>query len=514
MRKYSFLAMVILCPFAFACKKAASSDANERNADRLKVEKMLSSSVSTLNNSLDPDFAVGVDLSSVAKDVAKGAVYYDQAGTQTECNLLFKNLGANAVRLRVWVNHTLGYSNQASVVSQAIIAHNLGMRIMIDFHYSDTWADPGHQIKPTAWNAFTLAQLKDAVYNHTYSVMDSLKDNGIYPDWVQVGNETNNGMLWDTGKASASMANYAALVNKGYDAVKAVSPNSKVIIHVAGGDNYGSLQFIYDGLTGNGGKFDVMGLSLYPSSSNTWQAANNQCFVNMKRLVNTYNKDVMVCEIGLNWQDSVKCRAYVADIINKTRHVPNGRGLGVFYWAPESYSPVTTYPKGMMNAQGRPSISTEAFRDSVNMNYILNPDFDEQGPTHNPVSWYCTNGTANTNGAYTETSAYNGNYRLSHWKSTAYTVKSYQVASGIPNGNYTLRAYVLSGGGQDTCQLIAKEYGAIGVQKTAGIPATSTWKRIQINNIAVTNNSCKVVLYSKANAGNWCSLDGVELLKQ
>ncbi|MES2456435.1 MAG: glycosyl hydrolase 53 family protein [Bacteroidota bacterium] len=512
MKNYKFPAVAALCLLAISCKKPVDPAATVRTVE--DARSVMTAGSALINNFPDPDFAVGVDLSSVAKDVAKGAVYYDRNGTPTECNTLFKSLGANSVRLRVWVNHTKGYSNQASVVNEAIVAHSLGMKIMIDFHYSDTWADPLNQSKPVAWAAYTLAQLKDAVYNHTYSVMDSLKDNGIYPEWVQVGNETDNGMLWDSGKASVSMSNYAALVNKGYDAVKAVSPSSKVVIHVSGGDNYGKSQFIFGGLQSNGGKYDVMGLSLYPSTAG-WQSANNQCFANMKTLVSTYNKDIMLSEIGLFWQDSVQTRAYVADIINKTRHIPNGRGLGVFYWAPESYAPWTGYNRGMMNPQGRPTLAVEAFRDSVNMNYVLNPDFEENGATHNPGSWYCTNGTANTNGAYTETGGYNGSYRLTHWKNVAYTVKSYQVASGIPNGNYTLRARVLSSGGQDTCQLIAKEYAGAGIQKTANIPAASSWKQIQIANIAVVNNSCKVVLYSKtAAAGKWCSLDGVQLLKQ
>ncbi|WP_426328711.1 hypothetical protein [Pedobacter sp. R-06] len=148
------------------------------------------------------------------------------------------------------------------------------------------------------------------------------------------------------------------------------------------------------------------------------------------------------------------------------------------------------------------------------MNFILNPDFDEEGATHNPVSWYCTNGASATNGAYTESGGYNGTFRLTYWKNVNYTVKSYQVASNIPNGNYVLRAWVKNGGGQDTCQLIAKKYGAAGLQKAINLPITSSWKQIQVSNIVVANNTCKVVLYSKAYANNWCNIDAVQLLKQ
>ena len=251
MNKFRIWALPLVCLCLFGCRKP---DVTENQTSALASMK----ESSTLNTLAGDDFAVGVDLSSVPKDVAKGAIYYDRNGVATECHQLFKDLGANSVRIRVWVNHTKGYSNKEMVVAQSILAKSLGYKIMIDFHYSDTWADPGHQTKPVAWASYTLTQLKDAVYNHTYDVMDSLKDNGIYPEWVQVGNETNNGMLWDSGKASLSMSNYAGLTNKGYDAVKAVSPSTKVIVHVAGGNNMGGLQFIFGGLNTTGGKYDVI----------------------------------------------------------------------------------------------------------------------------------------------------------------------------------------------------------------------------------------------------------------
>ncbi|WP_256011692.1 glycoside hydrolase family 53 protein [Desertivirga xinjiangensis] len=509
MNKFRIWAPALVCLCLLSCKEKALVD----KQDILSPVSKINSTATTLGAN---DFAIGVDLSSVPIHVARGAVYYDRNGVPTECHKLFKDLGANALRIRVWVNNPQGQSGKDSVIAQAIRAHNLGYRLMIDFHYSDTWADPTHQTKPAAWSGFTtLAQFEQAVYNHTYDVMDSLKDNGIYPEWVQVGNETNDGMLWNTGKASLSMSNYAALTNKGYEAVKAVSPGSKVIVHVAGGDISGPLQFIYGGLNSRGGKYDIIGVSLYPSSTgNDWQAVNNKCFANLKTLASQYNKEVMVTEIGMTWRDSVKCRAFVADIINKIRHIPNGKGLGVFYWAPESYAANTTYAKGMMDSFGRPTIATEALRDSVNMNYMLNPDFDENVSTNNPAFWPCSNGVSSTSGSYTESGGYNGGYKLTHYRNVSYSVKTYQIASNIPNGNYTLKARVKSSGGQTICQMIAKEYGALGVEKVFNIGATSTWKLIQIPNILVVNNKCKVVFYSEAGAAKWCNVDNVQLLKQ
>lgn len=161
---------------------------------------------------------------------------------------LVQSLGVDAVRLRVWVNPQNGWCNQDDLLVKARRAKHLGMRLLIDFHYSDTWADPGQQNKPAAWSTLSFSELKAAVASHTTSVLQLLKDNGIQPEWVQVGNETGNGMLWEDGKASVNMANYAALNNAGYDAVKAILPNSKVIVHLQNGQDNSLFRWLFDGL--------------------------------------------------------------------------------------------------------------------------------------------------------------------------------------------------------------------------------------------------------------------------
>ena len=172
----------------------------------------------------------GADISWLTQMESNGIKFYNSSGTEKECMQLLKDLGMNSIRLRVWVNPANNWNNTADVVAKAIRAKNLGMKIMIDFHYSDSWADPGQQTKPAAWAAQDVATLQTSVYNHTTAVMNALKTNGITPDWVQVGNETNDGMLWPEGKASVNMANYAKFFIAGYNAVKAVSPSSKVMV--------------------------------------------------------------------------------------------------------------------------------------------------------------------------------------------------------------------------------------------------------------------------------------------
>lgn len=120
------------------------------------------------------------------------------------------------------------------------------------------------QNKPEAWKDFSTEQLCEAIAGHTRDVLSALKDEGITPEWVQVGNETSDGMLWDTGKASISMANYAAMTAAGYNAVKEIFPDAKVIVHLDHGDRPELYNWIFDGLKANGAEWDMIGMSVYP----------------------------------------------------------------------------------------------------------------------------------------------------------------------------------------------------------------------------------------------------------
>jgi arabinogalactan endo-1,4-beta-galactosidase len=292
---------------------------------------------------------------------SSGKKFYNSTGTETECMTLLKSLGMNSIRLRVWVNPTDGWCNTADLLVKALRAKNLGMRIMIDFHYSDTWADPSKQTKPAAWTSLSFTDLKTAVSTHTTVVLTTLKNNGITPQWVQVGNETGNGMLWEDGKASTNMANYAALNNAGYDAVKAVFPTAKVIVHIQNGNDNSLFRWIFDGLKNNGGKWDVIGMSLYPSTSD-WSTYNTQCLANMNDMVSRYSKEVMIVECGMSWDSPTVCKSFLTDLIAKTKTVTNGKGLGVFYWEPESYGNWNNYTLGAFDNTGKPTAAMDAFK--------------------------------------------------------------------------------------------------------------------------------------------------------
>lgn len=305
-------------------------------------------------------FAKGADVSWVTEMEAAGKKFYNSSGTEQDLFLILKNLGMNMIRLRVWVNPANGWNNKADVVAKAIRAKNQGMRIMINFHYSDSWADPGQQTKPAAWAGQDVNGLKSSLAAHTTDVLNALKTAGVTPEWVQVGNETNDGLLWPEGKASTNMASYAQLINAGYDAVKAVFPSAKVIVHLSNGWDNNLFRWNFDGLKNNGAKWDVIGMSLYPSPSN-WNTLNTQCYQNMSDMVSRYGKEVMVVEVGMSWDQSSAANSFLTDLIFKTKAIPDNRGSGVLYWEPQSYGNWQGYTLGAFDNSGKPTAALNAF---------------------------------------------------------------------------------------------------------------------------------------------------------
>lgn len=310
------------------------------------------------------NFAKGADISWITEMEAAGKKFYDASGVENECFALLKSLGMNTIRLRVWVNPSSEWNSVTDVVAKAKRAKNLGMRVMIDFHYSDSWADPGKQAKPSAWTSMNFLELKAAVAAHTTNVLNQIKNAGVTPEWVQVGNETNDGILWPDGKASTSMSSYAQLVNAGYDAVKAVFSSAKVIVHVSNGWDNSLFQWNIGGLINNGAKFDVIGMSLYPSFvAGGWAIANQQCLSNMNDMVTRYNKEVMVVEVGMPWDRPSECNTFLSDLIAKVKSIPNNKGLGVLYWEPQSYAGWKGYTLGAFDERGRPTVAMDAFKN-------------------------------------------------------------------------------------------------------------------------------------------------------
>jgi arabinogalactan endo-1,4-beta-galactosidase len=229
---------------------------------------------------------------------------------------------------------------------------------MIDFHYSDSWADPGKQNKPAAWTSHTFSQLKTDVYNHTYGILKYLKDNGITVEWVQVGNEINSGMLWPDGSTN-NFSQLAQLINQGYSAAKAVYPSTKVILHLSNGYDNSLFRWFFDGVKNAGAKWDVVGMSHYPPTSG-WSSYNSKILTNMKDLVSRYGKAVIVSEVGMDWQQASTTKSMLTDLITKTKSL-GSNGLGVFYWEPEAYPGWQGYTFGATNNSGQFTVAIDAF---------------------------------------------------------------------------------------------------------------------------------------------------------
>jgi len=298
-------------------------------------------------------------VSWVTQMEASGFKFYDKNGNQQDLFTLLKSLGFNSIRLRAWVNPPDGWCNTADLLAKAIRAKNAGMKILIDFHYSDSWADPGKQPKPAAWVPLNFPTLVTTLHDYTVGVMDTLKNHGITPDWVQVGNETNDGMLWEDGRASTNMANFAALVQSGYQAVKSVSASTKVIVHISNGFDNSLFRWMFDGLKANGAHWDIIGMSLYPSTTN-YQTLDTQCLANINDMVSRYSTPCMVVEVGMDASAAATARGFLTDIITKTNSVANGNGLGVFYWEPEAYN-WQGYTLGAFDNTGKPTEALDAF---------------------------------------------------------------------------------------------------------------------------------------------------------
>ena len=311
-------------------------------------------------------FWLGADISGTTELEARGTKLYNAKGEERENTALMKELGLNAVRLRVWVNPKAGFCSKEDVLVMALRAKVLGMAVMIDFHYSDWWADPAQQNIPEAWKDLNYKQMKKALAKHTRETLKLLKDNGIDVRWVQVGNETTNGFLWEMGRASTNMKQYAGLSQAGYKAVKKVFPKAEVIVHLDGGCDPNRYHFIFDGLRQYGAKWDMIGLSVYPywDQRAKLTASDDEtlekCIANMNALYERYHTKMMIVETGYEVARPEEGKAFLKRLISAAATQTGGHCEGVFYWAPELE---THYRLGAFKDH-RPTAIMEAFTEA------------------------------------------------------------------------------------------------------------------------------------------------------
>lgn len=244
------------------------------------------------------DKMLGADISFLPQLEARGIKFSD-AGKEKDAIQILKDHGFNYIRLRIFnepardsgYSPGRGFCDLEHTRAMAKRVKAAGMKLLLDFHYSDTWADPGKQFKPAAWKGKSFPELKQAVYDFTRDVMQALKDQGTAPDMVQVGNEINHGMIWPEGSIR-HLDSLAQLIYAGINGVRAVAPATTIMLHVALGGQYDESVFFYDAMLQRQVPFDVIGLSYYPK----WHCTLADLEYNLDELARRYNKDVIVVE--------------------------------------------------------------------------------------------------------------------------------------------------------------------------------------------------------------------------
>lgn len=314
--------------------------------------------LSTLLFAYEKPFIFGVDVSMLYEIQRLGGRFYD-AGVEKDCLEILKDHGVNWIRLRIWNDPTNlggGNCNHENMTELAAKAKKYGLKVLIDFHYSDWWADPGKQNKPKTWRDLHGEDLQRALYDYTKFVLEYMKERGVQVDMVQLGNELNNGFLWPDGQISGPNAGgfdgFTMLLKAGIEAVRDFDPEIPIVVHLAEGGNNSLFRWFFDELVKRNVDFDIIGVSYYPY----WHGTLEELSFNLNDVSQRYKKDVLVVETAYPWtlqdadghanifgEESLQWTAgylatvrgqtsFLRDLIRVLKQVPDGRGLGLFYW--------------------------------------------------------------------------------------------------------------------------------------------------------------------------------------
>ena len=299
----------------------------------------------------------GGDVSSLVRGEQLGGVYYTASGQQENALEILHAAGMNYARLRVWVNPADGFDNERELLAGAREASRHHLKLFLDFHYSDTWADPAHQSVPAAWAGHSLTQLESDLYTYSAKVVGDLVRQGTPPDMVQTGNEINGGMLWPTGQdwgSSSAWPDFGALLKSAIAGVKSADPDTKIALHIANAADWGGVQWWYDNAIVQGVPFDVIALSYY----SYWHGYLDELQTTLDNTAARYGKPIMLAETAypftlasgdptatLSFSTASELEtgyaatpagqaAMFRDTLSIVQAVPNGLGLGAFYWEP------------------------------------------------------------------------------------------------------------------------------------------------------------------------------------
>lgn len=291
----------------------------------------------------------GVDLGWVTQLETMGYRWLNEYGEERDIIEISKEMGVNAVRLRVFVNPPegafwqksekeicmLGFCDAENVLKMAKRVKKNDMKLMLDFHYSNHFADPMYQDLPREWKNDTDLQLEKRVAGHTEEVLQLFAENDIYPEWVQVGNEINNGLMWPRGNLREAPKQLVRFLNAGYDAVKKVCPKSRVITHLAAVCDDALCRPFLDNFFAENGKTDILGFSYYPYWEK-FESSKDRLSEKLKEYSDLYHKPVMIVEAGGLDYDEEGSYKILADCIGAMREQERQEEIGVFYWEPEA----------------------------------------------------------------------------------------------------------------------------------------------------------------------------------
>lgn len=290
----------------------------------------------------------GVDLGWASQLESMGYRWLDKQGKEADLFTILKSFGVNAIRLRVfvnppkeafWMKHSdekvmLGFCDSQGMLHTAKRVKQHGMKLMVDFHYSDHFADPVVQDIPKEWENDRDERLEEKIYQHTRQVLEKLREQDIYPEWVQVGNEINNGMLWPKGSLKDAPEALVRFLNSGYEAVKEVCPNCQVITHLASVCDQSLCVPFWENFFKNHGKTDILGFSYYPYWEN-FESDKKRLADCLNDYTKTYHKPVMITEVGGPDNNEEISYKTLQDAISAMQEMDQEE-LGIFYWEPEA----------------------------------------------------------------------------------------------------------------------------------------------------------------------------------
>ncbi|MBS2963699.1 glycosyl hydrolase 53 family protein [Actinocrinis puniceicyclus] len=301
-------------------------------------------------------FYKGADVSWVPQMEAQGYYWLDAGGVRRDILTILKGYGLSAIRLRTFVNPSSdpvnGHCSINETAAMAVRVRDAGMAVNIDYHFSDTWADEGHQYAPAAWANMSYSQMLSAMKSYVNSSMNVIKNAGVTPTWVQIGNEINSGICHPVGTSSIP-AQMTGLLNAAYDEVKQVFPGAIVMIHLASPQR-SSVPAFFSAYSSHGGKWDMNGFSSYGSAD---LAAG--LVADMKSVSDAYGKPFMQVEVGGPASSPSGTETTVENYLTA---LVNSGGQGCLYWEPEVYSPFTGYGMGAWDSSTRePTAIMNAF---------------------------------------------------------------------------------------------------------------------------------------------------------